>query len=428
VRENTERPESVAVGTTTLVLIQHDRIIERSNVAWHRLGRCHAFAVGIAMWPTAARVSGAPSKLPRSSRHRSRARSGAGRLNASMLADERLESIAGDARRRAGLRALAAAWAMQLSDGRHCGGVAGRISAGTPVYVYAEITGYFLHWLADLTHVESREIVSERAWRAIDWATRRFAAGRVPPTRAYLAAAEFDWRNDAVFFFDQAMLLRGLTAVAEAGIEAPPRLLGDPLVAQLAQFVENDTLRAVRTLHADTVLPQRWSTLGGPFLVKASSRVALADGLYELPPSLLHACALESARWSPVAARIPLDMLHPTLYFAEGLLLADPGRADAIATLLTRCLALQNADGSLPESESGSTLAQRHHRAGVARRPAAASARHCRVASDPHQSLAAALLGRVAYDVDRFDPAAPKPDQYWCAMFAGRRYAGTPTG
>jgi len=240
-----------------------------------------------------------------------------------MLADERLESTTAAARAAAArLRYWLLQGPAQLSDGRHCGGVAGRISAGTPVYVYAEITGYFLHWLADLAQVESREIVSERARRAIDWATRQFAAGRVPATRAYLIPAEPDWRNDAVFFFDLAMLLRGLTAIAEAGIEAPPPRLVDPLVAQLAQFVENDTLRAARPLHADAVLPQRWSTLGGPFLVKASSRVALADGLCELPPSLLHASALESARWSPVAARIPLDMLHPTLYFAEGLLLA----------------------------------------------------------------------------------------------------------
>ncbi len=340
-----------------------------------------------------------------------------------MLADERLESTAGAARAAAvRLRHWLLHGPAQLSDGRHCGGVAGGISAGAPVYVYAEITGYFLHWLADLTHVESREIVSERARRAIDWTTRQFAAGRVPPTRAYLDAAQTDWRNDAVFFFDLAMLLRGLTAVTEAGIEALSRLLVDPLVAQLGQFVENDTLRAARSLHADAVLPQRWSTLGGPFLVKASSRVALADGLCELPPSLLRACAHESTRWSSVAARIPLDMLHPTLYFAEGLLLADPERAVAIATLLTRCLALQNADGSLPESESGSTL-KRSDIIAQALRVGLLLRQRDIVGSPADRSLdrlAAALIGRVARDGSIvFDPAAPTPEpNVWCAMFA----------
>lgn len=340
-----------------------------------------------------------------------------------MLARERLESTTGAARVAAArLRHWLLHGPAQLSDGRHCGGVAGRISAGAPVYVYAEITGYFLHWLADLTQVESREIVSERARRAIDWATRQFAGGRVLPTRAYLVAAEPDWRNDAVFFFDLAMLLRGLTAVTEAGIEAPSRLLVEPLLAQLAQFVENDTLRAARSLHADAVLPQRWSTLGGPFLVKASSRVALADGPYELPPLLLRACGLESARWSPVAARIPLDMLHPTLYFAEGLLLADPARADAIATLLTRCLALQNADGSLPESESGSKLKRSDIIAQALRVGLLLRQRGIVDSPSDHSLdlLAAALLGRVADDGSIvFDPAAPtREPNVWCAMFA----------
>jgi hypothetical protein len=218
------------------------------------------------------------------------------------------------------------------------------------------------------------------------------------------------------------MLLRGLTAVTEAGIEAPSRLLVEPLLAQLAQFVENDTLRAARSLHADAVLPQRWSTLGGPFLVKASSRVALADGLCELPPSLSGACAIELARWSPVAARIPIDMLHPTLYFAEGLLLADPARADAIATLLTRCLALQNADGSLPESESGSKLKRSDIIAQALRVGLLLRQRGIIDSPSDHSLdlLAAALLGRVADDGSIvFDPAAPtREPNVWCAMFA----------
>ena len=315
--------------------------------------------------------------------------------------------------------------AVQLSgNDPESGGVAGALEAdGRPRYVYAEITGYYLSWLADVATIAPPDQVRERARLATEWSWRAFGVeGRMPQTRIYLDAAEPDWRNDAVFFFDLSMLLRGLTAVAEAGIEAPPRLLVDSLVAQLAQFVENDTLRAARALHADAVLPQRWSTLGGPFLVKASSRVALADGLCELPPSLLRACALESARWSPVAARIPLDMLHPTLYFAEGLLLAEPGRADAIATLLTRCFALQNADGSLPESESGSTLKRSDIIAQALR--IGLLLRQGGIAGSPSDHsldrLAAALLRRVAHDGSiAFDPAAPtREPNVWCAMFA----------
>lgn len=310
----------------------------------------------------------------------------------------------------------------QLSDGAHCGGVAGRVDDGGPVYVYAEITGYFLHWLADLGQVESLEVLSERARRAIDWATRMFARGRVPSTRAYLGNAENDWRNDAVFFFDLAMLLRGLTAVAEAGIAAPPRSLLDALAAQLVLLVDNDTLCAARPLRPDVTLPPRWSTLGGPFLVKASSRVALADRLYELPSSLRRACARESARWSPAAADVALGMLHPTLYFAEGLLLAEPARSNAVAELLARCLALQSPDGSLPEAETGSTIARSDIIAQALRLGLLLRERGAPPAPSDLQlgRLAAALLARIdRHGTIAFDPVAASPAaNVWCAIFA----------
>ena len=123
-----------------------------------------------------------------------------------------------------------------------------------------------------------------------------------------------------------------------------------------------------------------------------------------------------------MAAGIPLDMLHPTLYFAEGLLLAEPGRADAVAALLARCLALQNADGSLPESESGSALARsdiiaQALRVGLLLRQAAVAAAPIGATLD---RLATALLARVARNgAIVFDPAAAAPQpNVWCAIFA----------
>jgi hypothetical protein len=310
----------------------------------------------------------------------------------------------------------------QLSDGRHCGGVAGRVEGGRPVYVYAEITGYFLHWLADLGAHEAREVLGERARRAIDWSTRQFSAGRVPPTRAYLDAAASDWRNGAVFFFDLAMLLRGSIAIAEAGIEAPPPALLDAVIAQLAQLADDGALRASRPLGPDVVLPRRWSTLGGPFLLKASTRVALTVRSHELPATLLRACAHELARWSPGAANIPLDQLHPTLYFAEGLLLAQPRDQQPVGELLTRCVALQRADGSLPEADGGSPVARsdiiaQALRLGVLLRQDDALSAPSDAQLD---RLATALIARVDHEgTIAFDPAADSPEpNVWCAMFA----------
>ena len=336
---------------------------------------------------------------------------------------DRVESNASAARAAAGrLRHWLLHGPAQLSDGRHCGGVAGRVEGDRPVYVYAEITGYFLHWLADLATHETHELLGERARRAIDWSTRQFAAGRVPPTRVYLDATANDWRNDAVFFFDLAMLLRGSIAIAEAGIEAPPPALLGAVIAQLAQFADHGVLRASRPLGPDVVLPRRWSTLGGPFLLKASSRVTLAQRFHELPAPLRQACAHELARWSPGAANIPLDQLHPTLYFAEGLLLARPQDLQPVGELLARCLALQRADGSLPEADVGSPLARSDIIAQALR--LGVLLRQENVLSAPSDAqldrLATALLARVDHaGTIAFDIAAVSPQpNVWCAMFA----------
>ena len=240
----------------------------------------------------------------------------------------------------------------QLSAGAEAGGVAGTIGAdGQPLYVYAEITGYYLSWLADIGAAEDESVLRHRAQSALAWAERGFIApGRSPQTRVHLQATEPDWRNDAVFFFDLAMLLRGIDAAAEARIAQPTATLRTALHDQLLQFVVDERLRPAVQIRGTRALPPRWSTRGGPFLVKASSRVAWSARHVALPDALALACANESECWAAHAADIDLDMLHPTLYFAEGLLLSRPDRADAVATLLWRCLALTRADGSLPET------------------------------------------------------------------------------
>ncbi len=311
----------------------------------------------------------------------------------------------------------------QLRGGEEVGGVAGLIdAAGKPRYVYAEITGYYLSWLADVANGADDALVRERAQHAVDWSTRAFAhTGQAPQTRIYLDAAEADWRNDAVFFFDLAMLLRGIDAADEAGVAAPSHVLRATLHEQLSHFARDGSLRAAIQLRGTHTLPTRWSTLGGPFLVKASSRVAYGERHRALPSALALACENDSARWAPRAGSIDLGMLHPTLYFAEGLLLSRPDRADAIAQLLQRCLALMHADGSLPETADGSTrvrndiLAQAL-RVGLLLREAKTPGAPTQAALD---SLAATLLERIGdgefltFNTDTADQA-----NVWATMFA----------
>lgn len=309
----------------------------------------------------------------------------------------------------------------QQRTGAHAGGVAGTLdAAGQAQYVYPEITGYYLHWLAEAAPHEPR--AREAAQLAVEWSAREFANGRVPQTRAYFDTSVQDWRNDAVFFFDLAMLLRGVCAAHEAGLTPWHAEVGVRVVEALSHLIDHDGhLLACRALRANASLPGRWSTLGGPFEVKATSRVALASRHLALPTLLTTACARED-RMAARAETIALDMLHPTLYFAEGALVAMPEHAPRIAILLRRCLALQRADGTLPESESDSDLPRSDIIAQALRVGLLLRASEIPGAPDDTtlQRLADALVARVS-DAGTLSFV---PDQTgvlanaWCAMFA----------
>lgn len=316
----------------------------------------------------------------------------------------------------------------QLRGGDHSGGVAGVIDEhGQPRYVYAEITGYYLSWLADIAAGVNDAELGDRARAALDWSAREFSrSGQAPPTRIYLnatdeAPGQVDWRNDALFFFDLAMLLRGIDAVSEAGLAWPNARLRTTLHDHLAQFVAEGCLTCAVQIRGTQALPKRWSTTGGPFLVKASSRVAFSSRHAALPAPLMVACENDSNRWAEQAADIDLGMLHPTLYFAEGLLLSRPGKAPEIARLLRRCLDLMHADGSLPEtadvgSKVRNDIIAQALRIGVLLRqsnPAQAPSQHAL------DALAQTLVARIGDgNFLAFNAATPNQANVWCTMFA----------
>lgn len=306
---------------------------------------------------------------------------------------------------------------VQCLHGPHAGGVFGAFDAdGTARYVYPEITGYYLHWLADVAHTgDTDPRLTSAAAAAADWAARTLADGAVPATRAYVDGSDADdWRNRAVFFFDLAMLLRGLCAAHEAGLTGSPATVLGRLVDELARFVENGTIRAARTA-AGVELPPRWSTLGGPFEVKASSRVELASRHLPLPPALAEACRTLARSYRNDVAGLKLDMLHPTLYFAEGMLVAEPGCHAAVATLARRCLALADADGNLPEAED-STVPRSDILAQTLRVLLLCGDAGGAAVERVAQALCARVdqAGRLPF---RVDVPAPQPN-VWCAMFA----------
>lgn len=306
---------------------------------------------------------------------------------------------------------------VQCADGAHAGGIYGAFDTdGRARYVYPEITGYYLHWLAELAQAGFDDAAIRRnAAAAIDWSGRVLADGAVPATRAYVGDADGDdWRNRAVFFFDLAMLLRGVCAVHEARLVTVPTSLIARLVEELARFVEDGAIRAALA-EPGIALPPRWSTLGGPFEVKASSRVELAARHIVLPAALAAACRRLADDWRERIATLPLAMLHPTLYFAEGMLVAAPDQRTDIASLARRCLALSDAEGNLPEAEDSPVprsdiLAQTLRVLLLCGDDGGADGRR----------VTAALIARVDADGRlpfRVDVEAPQPN-VWCAMFA----------
>jgi hypothetical protein len=334
-------------------------------------------------------------------------------------------ALAGAARTAA---ARISAWLLspqvQLREGVHAGAIAGAMdSAGRARYVYPEITGYYLHWLAETYADRGRDALATAASNATGWTARQFEGGAMARTRSYLGGDTADWRNDAVFFFDYAMLLRGLCAAAEADLIAFPRDLVERLTDELDKFAGiNCEIRAARVLGSGTILPARWSTIGGPFEVKACSRVLLAARHVELPTKLSGACARLIDRYAPDTATLALEMLHPTLYFAEGMLLARPHHSGHVAELLARMLRLQRDDGSLPEAEQGSDLPRSDIIAQALRIGLLLRDQSTEHAPDDRalDLLADALLGRVGTDGSvsfRNDVAAREPN-VWCSIFA----------
>jgi len=212
----------------------------------------------------------------------------------------------------------------QLTSGTHAGAAAGWVDReGLASYVYPEITGYYLQWLA--WHAACHGVNNEtcrRAGAAQRWLLSWAFGAQPPPTRVYLEPAGPDWRNAALFFFDLAMVLRGLASAARLGlIETDPRLVAR-ISELLGRLVADDgTFDACTATRIDAALPDRWSTRRGPFLSKAAGGVLIAAAQFSALPGAL----TEAADATFVAALESMSVqshseTHALVYSIEGAL------------------------------------------------------------------------------------------------------------
>ncbi|MBT2453659.1 hypothetical protein [Streptomyces sp. ISL-86] len=218
----------------------------------------------------------------------------------------------------------------RITEGPHTGGVVG--DTGNDAYVYPEIAGYYLTWLAFLATAESAaEPAIERADAAriadardaaVRWLNGELRRPDGPRTRCHLTTTPetaADWRNHARFTFDLGMVHRGAAAGTGPGTAA--------LLARTAELLDgmrdaDGSWLGCRPHGSSAPLPERWSTAPGPHLLKVAGGV-LALAAPDHTRTVLEAARETLARHAPeLKAGLP-TMSHPALYALEGLLQAE---------------------------------------------------------------------------------------------------------
>ncbi len=318
----------------------------------------------------------------------------------------------------------------QIADGREAGAIAGTLDAdGKADYAYAEITGYYLHWLASphLRRGTDDAALIARATAAAHWCERRVLAAGPLPTRIDLRAGTVsEWRNQALFCFDLAMLVGGLTAARRRSLIPPPQDVLARLLQQLTDFAGDDGLVPLKVLDRNSEMPARWSTRPGAFLVKAAARILSAQAVIEVPPALEAACHAHVERFAAQPPGARQEPAHASLYFLEGELALACERNPGSASLLKNLLKSLDAAGNLPESADSAVL-----RADIVAQALrlAVLLRACGERRAPPDAtldlLAENLVARVRPDGSiafRDGETAPQIN-VWCAMFAEQALA-----
>lgn len=320
---------------------------------------------------------------------------------------------------------------VQLTRGPHAGGVVGSVYAdGRPAYVYPEITGYYMQWLSWLAAGNGvTPALTHRAAMAQRWLAAWIQDTDLPLTRVYLHANDHDWRNQALFFFDLAMVLRGVASATRASLIDPDGTLVRNVVAHLSLLIDSDGMFCpYRVGSALPKLPDRWSTLRGGFQAKAAAGVLNAGSVLALVDDrLIDAATATMTASLDAAIGCPHDETHPALYAIEGALSATNRRAvarllPALTNQIDMLLTHASIDGWLPESMEKAGVERLDIIAQALRAAVLLRARCVDWSPDPQamEKMRQLLASHIdATGAVPFSPrAAPPQHNVWCAMFA----------
>jgi hypothetical protein len=229
---------------------------------------------------------------------------------------------------------------IQIQVGPERGAVAGWLDAqGAPAFAYPEITGYYLTCMAFMHKIGRTEpAIASNAQRAVTWLHAKCRNG-VPLTRYFAEANMHDWRNDAIFSFDLAMVLRGLQSVKGIVDEPIRKETLNAFHSEMRKLISPDGQLIPYRQRSNSTVKDRWSTRPGPFQIKAAAALLGSDSM--LDSALRDAAFQAFQRWRS-SSFSDAGELHPTMYAVEGLILfglhgcADAWRA--AADLYRQCM------------------------------------------------------------------------------------------
>ena len=203
------------------------------------------------------------------------------------------------------------------------GAVAGVVENNQSRYWYSEIAGYYLSYIASRAITEKSNLhLKTLTELVINYQQEIWSATLPPPTRLYANQHFFDWRNQGIFIFDIAMLLRGLADVKQ--IYGETSWDGKQIAYYLTHFFSHpQQLQPVHWLCSKLIdVPIRWSTQTGAYQLKviaALLRYATSFEKVELTCALLAVGRKLTCEFN--AGNFALHNAHSICYALEGALL-----------------------------------------------------------------------------------------------------------
>jgi hypothetical protein len=231
--------------------------------------------------------------------------------------------------------------------------------------LYPEIAGYYLQFLsvASPDAGVAPAVARGAASRIIEWLDKAGPQGD-PLTLYHRDMAQSDWRNQCLFAFDLAMIVRGFASVESRWPGIAPRALTARYAASIRSLIDDARLRSHR-LRAGAVeadIPLKWSTRIDVHHVKIAAALASLGPQFE---AVVAAITQEQAEALAREGGARMRELHPFLYLVEGWLMlwgqtGSSAYLDHAAAAFRSVLAeIDPARGTLPPIAGRRDLATR---------------------------------------------------------------------